>query len=106
MTAKTYRNDMTMMFAIHDALRRELDHIAEIIAHPTDDPQQVLRTAVGWEMFKTYLHVHHGAEDDVLWPVIGAAVADRPDEAAVIAAMEAEHAVVDPGLAAVDAALA
>ena len=26
---------------------------------PDDDPKHILRTAAGWEMFKSYLHVHH-----------------------------------------------
>ncbi|MFI1383340.1 hemerythrin domain-containing protein [Embleya sp. NPDC020886] len=106
MTGKTFKNDMSMMYAFHDALRRELGRIAKITAEATDDPRQVLQAALGWELFKSYLHVHHGAEDDVLWPVIRAAVRDLPDELAVIEAMEAEHAVVDPGLDAVDTALA
>lgn len=106
MTGKTFKNDMTMMFAYHDALRRELERIVRITAEPNDDPAHILRTAVGWEMFKTYLHVHHGAEDDVLWPAMRTALTERPDDLALLAAMEAEHARVDPGLAAIDAALA
>ncbi|MFE9258134.1 hemerythrin domain-containing protein [Streptomyces sp. NPDC006879] len=106
MSGHTFKHDMTMMFAIHDALRRELEQIAQITARTTDDPWQILRTAVGWQMFKDYLHVHHGAEDTVLWPAIRQAVADRPAELAVIEAMDAEHEAIDPGLAAVDAALA
>ncbi|MET7301337.1 hemerythrin domain-containing protein [Embleya sp. NPDC005575] len=106
MTGKTFKNDMSMMYTFHDALRRELGQIARVTAEATDDPRQVLRTALGWELFKRYLHVHHSAEDDVLWPAIRSAVQDLPDELAVIEAMEAEHAIVDPGLNAVDAALA
>ncbi|MYS87583.1 hemerythrin domain-containing protein [Embleya scabrispora] len=106
MTGKTFKNDMSMMYAFHDALRRELGQIARVTAEATDDPRQVLQAALGWELFKRYLHVHHGAEDDVLWPAIRSAVQDLPDELAVIEAMEAEHAIVDPGLNAVDAALA
>ncbi|MGW1989191.1 hemerythrin domain-containing protein [Embleya sp. NPDC001921] len=106
MTRKTFKNDMSMMYTFHDALRRELGRIARITADASDDPRQVLQAAIGWEMFKRYLHVHHSAEDDVLWPAIRSAVQDRPDELAVLDAMEAEHAIVDPGLNAVDAALA
>ncbi|MER5934002.1 hemerythrin domain-containing protein [Streptomyces sp. NPDC002054] len=102
----TYKHDMTMMFVIHDALRRELDQVARIAARTTDDPRTLLRTAAGWEMFKSYLHVHHGAEDEALWPAVRAALAGRPDDLAVVDAMEAEHATIDPLLDAVDAALA
>jgi Hemerythrin HHE cation binding domain len=66
----------------------------------------VLRTAVGWEMFKAYLGVHHTTEDAALWPAMYAALAGRPDDLALLDAMEAEHAAIDPLLTAVDAALA
>lgn len=106
MSRKTFKHDMTLMYTFHDALRRELEHIAKLTATASDDPGHVLRTAVGWEMFKDYLHVHHGAEDDVLWPAIRAAAAESPDALAVLDAIEAEHAVIDPGIAAFDAAIA
>jgi hemerythrin-like domain-containing protein len=98
--------DMTMMFAIHDALRRELRHIARITADTTDDPNRIIRSAVGWQMFKTYLDVHHSCEDDLLWPVMEQELADRPDDLALMAALEAEHARMDPLLSAIDAAVA
>jgi hemerythrin-like domain-containing protein len=101
-----FKLDMTMMFAIHDALRRELIQIARITDRATDDPQHILRTAAGWQMFKSYLHVHHTCEDDTLWPVLEQSLASRPDDLALLAALEAEHAAIDPLLAAIDAALA
>ena len=106
MGGKAFRLDMTMMYAMHDALRRELVRIARITARPDDDPQHVLATAAGWEMFKTYLRVHHTCEDDAVWPVMQQALAGRPDGLALLEAMEAEHAAIDPLLNAVDAALA
>ncbi|GAA2166100.1 hemerythrin domain-containing protein [Actinomadura napierensis] len=98
--------DMSGMYAFHDALRRELRHIAEVTERPGDDPRQVLATAVGWELFKKALHIHHTAEDDALWPAMREALAGRPDDLALLDAMEAEHAAVDPAVDAVDAALA
>ena len=106
MSDTAYQLDMTMMFAVHDALRRDLMHIARITSRPTDDPKRVLSTAVGWELFKTFLRVHHTAEDDAVWPAMQAALTDRPDDLAVLDALEAEHALIDPLLAGVDAALA
>ncbi|MDI2130925.1 hemerythrin domain-containing protein [Yinghuangia seranimata] len=101
-----FKNDMTMMFVMHDALRRDLETVARISEKGGDEPRRVLATALGWQLFKTALHAHHSAEDDVLWPALREAVADRPDDIALLDAMEAEHAAVDPGLAAMDAALA
>jgi hemerythrin-like domain-containing protein len=100
-----YTNDMTMMYVMHAALRRDLERIARVTARPDDDPKHVLRTAVGWEMFKSYLHAHHTAEDDLLWPPMRKALADDSDGVALLDAMEAEHAAIDPLMAAIDAAL-
>ncbi|GAB2953002.1 hypothetical protein GCM10027280_46730 [Micromonospora polyrhachis] len=97
--------DMTAMYAIHDALRRELAYIAKATASVDDDPQRVLRTAAGWELFKKSLHVHHTTEDDALWPVMRQALATRPDDLALLDAMETEHAAIDSAIEAIDAAL-
>lgn len=101
-----FKNDMTMMYAFHDALRRDLDRIARLTARTDDDPKHVLRTAAGWEMFKSYLHVHHTTEDELLWPPMRRALAGDSAGAALLDAMEAEHSAIDPLLAAIDAALA
>ena len=101
-----FKNDMTMMYAMHNALRRELECIARVTARPDDDPKHVLRTAAGWDMFKSYLQVHHTTEDDMLWPPMRKALADDSDGVALLDAMEAEHSAIDPLLAAIDAALA
>jgi iron-sulfur cluster repair protein YtfE (RIC family) len=101
-----FKYDWTMMYAMHAALRRELERIARVTARADDDPEQMLRTAAGWEMFKSYLQVHHTAEDDMLWPPMYAALADDSDAVALLDAMEAEHSAIDPLLAAIDAALA
>ncbi len=102
----SFTMDMTMMYAIHDALRRELERIARVTTRIDDDPRQVLRTAVGWEMFKRYLHAHHTAEDETVWPVMKRLLTGRPDDLALLAAMESEHAAIDPLLEAVDVAIA
>ncbi|MET9059143.1 hemerythrin domain-containing protein [Streptomyces antibioticus] len=100
--------DMTMMFAIHDALRRELERIARITSRVDEDPRHVLSTAVGWELFKKFLTAHHTSEDRTLWPVMHEALAGRGagSEIALLDAMEAEHGVIEPLLADIDAVLA
>ena len=102
----TYKLDMSMMFAMHDALRRDLERVGRIAGRLDDDPAKRLRAAAGWELFKRFLVNHHESEDEALWPALRAAVAARPDQAALVDALEAEHAVIDPLLAAIDAAAA
>jgi iron-sulfur cluster repair protein YtfE (RIC family) len=101
-----HKNDMTVMYAFHDALRRDLDRLARVTARANDDPKHILRTAVGWEMFKSYLQLHHTAEDDLLWPPMRDALAVDSPGMALLDALVAEHAAIDPLLAAIDAALA
>lgn len=91
--------DFTLMYAAHDAFRRDLRCLtAPAEAGQTATP--AVRTS--WANFKNQLHVHHTAEDTWLWPPLRQRVS-RPDEAAVLDAMEAEHARIEPLLAQVDA---
>jgi iron-sulfur cluster repair protein YtfE (RIC family) len=101
-----YQLDMSMMFAMHDALRRELVQVARIASRTDDHPGRRLRAALGWELFKKFLLVHHQSEDDVLWPTLRTNVASQPDRVALADALEAEHAVIEPLLTAIDAAAA
>lgn len=98
--------DMTMMHAVHDALRRDAAQVARISRRTGDDPQLLLRSALGWEFFKSFLHVHHTSEDAAIWPVMRQTLATRPDELALLDAMESEHAQLDSLIAQVEAALA
>jgi iron-sulfur cluster repair protein YtfE (RIC family) len=100
-----FQNDMTMMYVFHDALRRDLDCISRVTARTDDDPKAILRTAAGWEMFQSYLHVHHSTEDEMLWPPLRGVLSDDSYANAVFQAMEAEHARINPLLDAIDAAL-
>jgi hypothetical protein len=101
-----YTLDMSMMFAMHDALRRELVQVARIASRQDDNPGKLLRAALGWELFEKFLLVHHQTEDDTLWPALRARVAGQPDRIAVADALEAEHSVIEPLLTAIDAAAA
>jgi iron-sulfur cluster repair protein YtfE (RIC family) len=102
----TGKLDMTAMYVAHDALRRDLAHIARTTARIDDDPRRLLGTAVGWELFKKSLHLHHTTEDEALWPAMREAADERPDDLALLDAMESEHAAIDPLLEAIDAAIA
>ena len=101
-----YQLDMSMMFAMHDALRRELVQVGRIARLRDDHPGRLLRAALGWELFKKFLLVHHQSEDDTLWPTLRTNVAGQPDRVALADALEAEHAVIEPLLTAIDAAAA
>jgi len=94
--------DFTLMYAAHDAFRRDLRCLtAAVEAGQTADPA----VRAGWATFKNQLHVHHTAEDTSLWPPLRQKVTRRGD-VAVLDAMEAEHARIDPLLSRVDASLA
>jgi hypothetical protein len=94
--------DFTLMYAAHDAFHRDLRRLAAAVeADQTADP--AVRT--GWATFKNQLHVHHTAEDTSLWPPLRQKVT-RSEDVAVLDAMEAEHALIDPLLSQVDASLA
>jgi len=106
MSRKVTTLDMTMMYAVHGALRRELAQVSRITSRLDDDPRRLLHSALGWELFSKFLHIHHTSEDVAVWPAVRAAAAERPDRLAVVEAMEAEHAKIDPLLAAVNDAIA
>jgi iron-sulfur cluster repair protein YtfE (RIC family) len=94
--------DFTLMYAVHDAFRRDLRCLtAAVEVGQTADPA----VRAGWATFKNQLHVHHTAEDTSLWPPLRQKVT-RPEDTAVLDAMEAEHARLDPLLSQVDASLA
>jgi hypothetical protein len=96
------RVDFTLMYAAHDAFRRDLQRLtAALRAGRTTDPA----TRTSWATFKNQLHIHHTIEDAALWPPLRQKVV-RPTEVAVLDAMEAEHARIDPLLARVDAGFA
>ncbi|NVI85961.1 hemerythrin domain-containing protein [Actinomadura sp. BRA 177] len=95
--------DWTAMYVMHNALRRELEHLAKVATHDDDEAHRILAEAPGWDLFKTALHIHHTAEDEALWPPMRKALANNPDALALMDAMEAEHAAIDPAIEAIDA---
>lgn len=99
------RLDLTPVRVAHAALRRDAGLLARLAADSDDWPWRVLRTAVGWELFATCLHVHQAAEDEALWPVLRVVAAGRPADLALLSAMEAEHVGVSVRVAAVEDAL-
>jgi len=87
--------DMTMMYLMHHAFRRDLDAFAEAAGRtPVTDRRAWRAMAARWEMFASALHHHHSGEDAGLWP----ALLERADAEgrATLEAMEAEHSEIDP----------
>lgn len=87
--------DLTTMFVMHHAFRRDLAAFATAAATtPVEDRRTWVALAERWALFAAILHHHHHGEDAGLWPLL----AERSDAAGreVLAAMEAEHAEIDP----------
>jgi len=97
--------DLTIMLAAHDAFRRDLTRLARAAATADlSDPARRQSVAAGWELLKRELHLHHTAEDQIIWPVLRPRLAHSEHALSVLDAMEAEHDLIDPLLAAVDTA--
>jgi iron-sulfur cluster repair protein YtfE (RIC family) len=92
--------DFTMMYIAHDAFNRDVTRLVEAAARRRGFEPAAVAT---WRMFSRQLHTHHTAEDTTLWPKLYEVVTG--DETAVLTAMEAEHATIDPRLERVDAAI-
>ena len=97
--------DLAIMLAAHRAFRRDLTRLARAASAGTD-PARRRSVAAGWELFKHELHLHHAAEDEIIWPALRPRLANHEHALSVLDAMEEEHARIDPLLAAVDAAFA
>jgi iron-sulfur cluster repair protein YtfE (RIC family) len=94
--------DFTLMYAAHDAFRRDLGRLTAAAQEGRGADPAVL---AGWDVFTRQLDLHHLAEDAALWPQMRDKLAARPDDLALLDEMEAEHANIDPLLDNVDAVL-
>jgi hypothetical protein len=95
------------MLAAHAALRRDVARLARAATF-ADQPDPGRRASVraGWELFKRQLHLHHTAEDAIVWPALRQRLPHSDHAQSVLDAMESEHQQIDPLLAAVDDAFA
>ena len=87
--------DMSMMYVMHHAFRRDLAAFsAAARVTPATDRQAWAALAERWTLFSEALHHHHSGEDRVIWPLL----MERTDDAgrATLRAMEDEHAEIDP----------
>ncbi len=91
--------DVKMMYVMHHAFRRDLVMFAAAAAAtPAGDADTWAALAERWQVFSTILHHHHSGEDAGLWPRLMQEAS--PEEQETLEAMEAEHAQIDPILAA------
>ncbi len=89
--------DLTIMLAAHGALRRDLERLARAAEFANlPDPGGRACVRAGWETFKRQLHLHHTAEDVVVWPALRERLAHSENAQSVLDAMEAEHGQIDP----------
>ena len=87
--------DFTIMYATHDAFRRDLYRLADAATAGRGDAPGV---RAGWANFTRQLHVHHTVEDVALWPRVLDRLGDRPAGIELMSEMAAEHAALDPAL--------
>lgn len=102
--ATTAPADTRMMTVVHDALRRDLARstVALTTSPPPGERQrQAIARHLAWMM--GFLHAHHESEDAGLYPVVRDR---RPDAAALLDQMDADHRAVVPRVAEVEAAAA
>jgi hemerythrin-like domain-containing protein len=90
--------DMTVMYLMHHAFRRDLRRFAAAVpVTPVEDRATWAALAARWEQFSMMLHHHHAGEDAGIWPWLLERASDAERE--VLEAMEAEHETIDPLLA-------
>src|SRR3954447_16761512 len=95
--------DLAGMYLMHRAFRRDLNLFAAAAGtFPASDRERWGRLTARFRLFAAVLHKHHHGEDVGLWPLL----AERGADPAVLDALEAEHAVIDPLLASITADLA
>ena len=102
-------HDQTGMYVMHHAFRRDLAAFESAVRNtPVGDAATWRALRDRWARFGEVLHHHHEIEDVSIWPVLLQHAEALGDEAGArtLAAMEAEHAEIDPGLAACTAGFA
>lgn len=93
--------DMTGMYGMHFAFRRDLGDFVEAVRHtPVGEHAVWAALQARWTRFFEVLHHHHEAEDEHIWPVTRARATalGRVDDVAVLDTMEADHERIDPAL--------
>lgn len=91
--------DLTNMYLMHHAFRRDLTAFRAAVEQASiTDHARWVALHQRWQLFAMALHHHHAAEDEGLWPLLLDRIAASGDDGAraVLEAMQAEHAQIDP----------
>jgi hemerythrin-like domain-containing protein len=96
------RPDVTMMYVVHEAFRRDLARM-QAAAAQAHKPAMHKALHDCWATFNQYLSVHHTAEDEMLWPPMRDRLSGR--DLALLGEMVDEHSRLDPLLHDIDNAL-
>jgi hypothetical protein len=85
----TGRGGWTLMNAIHDALRRDLDQLTHTtVSHPA--------ARARWIVFRDQLQFHFAAERAAMWAPVRAKLTGEPHGQALLDAMEDERRLIGP----------
>ncbi len=85
--------DVRDMYVVHRTFRRELRLVPELVRAVTPgDTGRAALLARHTRMVLQGLHLHHTAEDEILWPLL---LERCPPDAEVVHRMEAQHEQVD-----------
>jgi iron-sulfur cluster repair protein YtfE (RIC family) len=93
------RADVTMMYLIHDAIRRDLDRLEDglhqLASMHAGPRRRALIAALDrtWSDLDHYLREHHLTEDEQLWPLLREAC---PLTGELLVELQAEHAAIEP----------
>jgi len=101
--------DVEFMYAIHAALRRDLDRLRFVSRQLNGSHAVPATVSEGWTRFRRELEYHHHAEDEELWPMLRQRATDAATRATIDATVDEmvqEHRLIPPALDAVDRALA
>jgi hemerythrin superfamily protein len=92
--------DTRLMGIIHEALRRDLRRTRETLSAtppPAGRQREALAEHLGWMM--RFLHAHHSAEDEGLYPMVRQR---NPQAADLLDQMHADHTTISPAIATVE----
>jgi hypothetical protein len=91
----TGRADWTLMTAIHDALRRDLEHLLQ-------DTASQASARARWSTLRSQLRFHFEAEHAAMWPQVRAKLGGDPHGQALLDAMDDERQLLGPLQAMID----